>query len=153
MLYPAASIPSDEALRGAREGWREALPAEVVSLVEGEGGSKPAVFVSVNRFEGKKGLPLALRALGALDELLLQQQVAPKETGAPAAGEPKAGAPPPPPVLHWPLGHHGCRRRAPAQSTAGSRHRAGRLETKVRGREAWRGCRKRAPAPQLWGVV
>jgi alpha-1,3/alpha-1,6-mannosyltransferase len=99
VLYPAASIPSDEALRGAREGWREALPAEVVSLVEGGGGSKPAVFVSVNRFEGKKGLPLALRALGALDELLLQQQVAPKETGAPAAGEPKARAPPPPPVL------------------------------------------------------
>ena len=77
VLYPAASIPSDEALRRARTGWREALPAAVVSLVEGGGNESKsprpppaAVFVSINRFEGKKGLPLALRALGELDKLL-----------------------------------------------------------------------------------
>ena len=81
VLYPAASIPSDEALRRARTGWREALPAAVVSLVEGGGNESKsprpppaAVFVSINRFEGKKGLPLALRALAELDKLLATKE-------------------------------------------------------------------------------
>lgn len=108
VLYPAASIPSDEALRRAKAGWREALPAEVVSLVEGGAidGNKPAslppaaVFVSINRFEGKKGLPLALRALSELDKLLEKEE---KSAAAPAkkkGTKPSAGGTSsPPPVL------------------------------------------------------
>lgn len=98
VLYPAASIPSDEELAKARASWREALPADVVSLVEGggvggggEGGGgrggkaegsastspllpPAAVFVSINRFEGKKGLPLALRALHELDRIMGEEE-------------------------------------------------------------------------------
>ena len=113
VLYPAASIPSDEALRAAKEGWREALPAEVVSLVEGsraaleaaaggQGEERPAVFVSINRFEGKKGLPLALRALGELDRLLLLRASSEKRNkkNAKAEGPPSSSSSAPaPPVL------------------------------------------------------
>lgn len=107
VLYPAASIPSDEALRRARVGWREALPAEVVSLVEGgrggSGGGAPllppaAVFVSINRFEGKKGLPLALRALSDLDKLLpLEEEArsaAKKKKKSASAGGGTSSSPP-----------------------------------------------------------
>lgn len=116
VLHPAASIPSEGALERARGTWREALPAEVVSLVEGgQGGKKkrrregappsraPAVFVSINRFEGKKGLPLALRALGELDKLMLASSeegrgaAAKKKDSRTEAG--KSAALPPPPVL------------------------------------------------------
>ena len=78
VLYPAASIPSEEALAKAKRTWREVLPAEVVALVEGVKNNKspPAVFVSINRFEGKKGLPLALNALKELDKLLLLENKA-----------------------------------------------------------------------------
>lgn len=111
VLYPAAAIPSDEALRKAKEGWREALPAEIVALVEGGGSGKKktavppaAVFVSINRFEGKKGLPLALRALSELDKLLPPESEGSSAPEKATRGTTKtpATAPPPsssPPVL------------------------------------------------------
>jgi alpha-1,3/alpha-1,6-mannosyltransferase len=62
VLHPAAAIPAERALQRAADTWREVLPADVVALVEGGG----PVFLSINRFETKKGLPLALDALAAL---------------------------------------------------------------------------------------
>lgn len=108
VLYPAASIPTEEALERARRTWREVLPAEVVSLVEGEEKTNknkkkssspppPAVFVSINRFEGKKGLPLALRALGELDKLLASEES--KESKKKNKKAERGVPPPPPPVL------------------------------------------------------
>jgi alpha-1,3/alpha-1,6-mannosyltransferase len=62
VLYPAAAIPSDADLAAAARTAAAVLPPAVVALTE---GGRP-LFVSINRFERKKGLPLALRALAEL---------------------------------------------------------------------------------------
>ena len=61
VLYPATAIPTDADLAAAAAAAAsdDVLPAAVRSLAA---GNRP-LFVSVNRFERKKGLPLALRAL------------------------------------------------------------------------------------------
>lgn len=94
VLYPAAAIPTDDALETAVATWEAVLPPAVVSLVKGTGGSggggsgggtrggggapssspspssssspPPTVFVSINRFERKKDIGLAVRALATL---------------------------------------------------------------------------------------
>jgi alpha-1,3/alpha-1,6-mannosyltransferase len=64
VLYPAVAPPSDAALAAAASGWRAALPPRVAAALEGG-----RAFVSINRFERKKDVGLALRALAALDAL------------------------------------------------------------------------------------
>ena len=61
VLYPATSIPTDAdlAAAAAAAASNDVLPPAVRALAA---GNRP-LFVSVNRFERKKGLPLALRAL------------------------------------------------------------------------------------------
>lgn len=61
ILYPAVHIPSDKDLENAEQTWKSILPDEVSKLID----SGPT-FVSINRFERKKGIPLALQALHQL---------------------------------------------------------------------------------------
>ncbi|KAK9831856.1 hypothetical protein WJX81_002186 [Elliptochloris bilobata] len=66
VLHPAVRVPSQTDLERVAERWREHFPADLAHFLEGG-----PVFLSVNRFERKKGLDLAVRALG----VLLTQQV------------------------------------------------------------------------------
>lgn len=65
VLYPAAAIPAEAELQEAQQAWREELPADLVQHI-----SKGPTFLSINRFERKKGIGLALTAL---KELQLRQ--------------------------------------------------------------------------------
>jgi alpha-1,3/alpha-1,6-mannosyltransferase len=70
ILYPAAAVPSDAELAAASGEEAEAvLPADVAALIRGRAGSSaapPVVFTSINRFERKKDIGLAIRALAVL---------------------------------------------------------------------------------------
>lgn len=61
ILYPAVHPPTDVELEQARTSWRSVLPLEAVELIE----SGPT-FLSINRFERKKGIPLAIQSLAQL---------------------------------------------------------------------------------------
>ncbi|KAF8068371.1 alg2 [Scenedesmus sp. PABB004] len=61
VLYPAVAVPGEADLAAAAAGWRGALPAELAARI----GSGPT-FLSINRFERKKGIGLALSALQEL---------------------------------------------------------------------------------------
>lgn len=65
VLYPAVSIPSDKLIDKMSKQWEKYLPAEVVELLDGR-----AVFLSINRFERKKNIGLAIKALGVLHQQL-----------------------------------------------------------------------------------
>ena len=58
VLYPAVSIPSDTALADMKTSWKSLLPENAVALLE-----QRTVFLSINRFERKKNIGLAIRAL------------------------------------------------------------------------------------------
>lgn len=63
VLHPAVSIPSDQALADAAAAWADELPLELAAFAsQGRG----PLFLSINRFERKKGIGLALRALAEL---------------------------------------------------------------------------------------
>ena len=61
VLYPAVSVPAEDALEEAQR-----LPADSLGPGWAEFLAAGEVFLSINRFERKKGLPLAIRALGEL---------------------------------------------------------------------------------------
>lgn len=63
VLYPAVKIPSDGELAAMRTGgrWKSFLPDDVAKLM----ASAPT-FLSINRYERKKNIGLAIRALGML---------------------------------------------------------------------------------------
>ncbi|PSC71528.1 alpha-1,3 1,6-mannosyltransferase ALG2 [Micractinium conductrix] len=61
VLYPAVAIPSEAALAEATAGWRRGLPPDLVRFVAGG-----PTFLSINRFERKKGIGLAVEALQEL---------------------------------------------------------------------------------------
>ncbi|KAA6423682.1 MAG: hypothetical protein FRX49_06253 [Trebouxia sp. A1-2] len=61
VLYPAVQLPSDEGLRALCAHWQSEDSVELGSFMR----SGP-LFVSINRFERKKGLPLAVKALHEL---------------------------------------------------------------------------------------
>ncbi|KAL6773905.1 ALG2 [Auxenochlorella protothecoides x Auxenochlorella symbiontica] len=61
VLYPAVVVPSDAQLAAARAGWKRTLPPDLARFIE----SRDAVFLSINRFERKKNVGLAIRALAA----------------------------------------------------------------------------------------
>ncbi|GLC39055.1 hypothetical protein PLESTB_001288500 [Pleodorina starrii] len=63
VLYPAVPIPEVSSLRSADADWRGELDPELVAFIDGGGG---ATFLSINRFERKKGIGLALEALHEL---------------------------------------------------------------------------------------
>lgn len=69
VLYPAVPVPPDSALQEAAAAWRRELAPEVVSFI----GQHP-VLLSINRFERKKGIGLALTALKELQQRSQQQQ-------------------------------------------------------------------------------
>lgn len=58
VLYPAVSIPSKDALTKASESWPSCLPKEAVDMLRSR-----TTFLSVNRYERKKNIGLAIRAL------------------------------------------------------------------------------------------
>eukprot|EP00887_Chlorella_sp_A99_P001385 scaffold8.g1385.t1 len=78
VLHPAVAVPSAAALAAARTGWAAALPADAAAFV----GGGPT-FLSINRFERKKGIGLAIRALACLHE---QQAQAERQGGAAVRG-------------------------------------------------------------------
>ena len=67
MLYPAVPIPTEQQLADSESSWRSELhPAALLAFVKGaEGGP---LFLSINRFERKKGIGLALRALARMQQ-------------------------------------------------------------------------------------
>ncbi|MEW5318970.1 MAG: hypothetical protein WDW38_010148 [Sanguina aurantia] len=64
VLHPAVMVPSDQDLKDSQFASLEELGPEITHLIQSAAGGP--VFVSVNRFERKKGLPLALQALALL---------------------------------------------------------------------------------------
>lgn len=58
VLYPAVAVPSEDELRRAGATWRDALPPWLLAAIDGHG----PLLLSINRFDRKKNLPLALRA-------------------------------------------------------------------------------------------
>ena len=67
MLYPAVPIPTEQQLADSESSWRSELhPAALLAFIKGaEGGP---LFLSINRFERKKGIGLALRALARMQQ-------------------------------------------------------------------------------------
>ncbi|GAB4820664.1 hypothetical protein N2152v2_007710 [Parachlorella kessleri] len=63
VLYPAVALPSKKELAAAESWWHEGLPPTAADFVAGG-----ATFLSINRFERKKGIGLAIEALHALLE-------------------------------------------------------------------------------------
>lgn len=58
VLYPAVALPSDETLAQASRSWQDELPPDLVRFIRGG-----ITFTSINRFERKKGVQLAIDAL------------------------------------------------------------------------------------------
>ena len=63
VLYPAVVIPNDAAMDAMRASWKSLLPPEVVGLMT----SRPT-FLSINRYERKKNIGLAIRALALVGD-------------------------------------------------------------------------------------
>lgn len=61
ILYPAVHIPSQEELNDALDSWSTRLPEHIVSFIK-----QSPTFLSINRFERKKGIDLAIEALSLL---------------------------------------------------------------------------------------
>lgn len=69
VLYPAVRIPSQRELAAAASSWTTALPDNVVKLIQGG-----PTFLSINRFERKKNIELAVEALQHLIRSLKKQR-------------------------------------------------------------------------------
>ncbi|GLI65070.1 hypothetical protein VaNZ11_008495, partial [Volvox africanus] len=67
VLYPAVPIPPEPELREAKANWRSELDSELAQFIDGG-----TMFLSINRFERKKGISLALKAF---HELRLRQGI------------------------------------------------------------------------------
>ncbi|KAJ9509932.1 hypothetical protein QJQ45_011463 [Haematococcus lacustris] len=61
VLYPAVAVPAASTLLAAQAGWREVLGAELAAWAQGG-----PLLLSINRFERKKGIALAVLALKEL---------------------------------------------------------------------------------------
>jgi alpha-1,3/alpha-1,6-mannosyltransferase len=61
VLYPAVHPPTDSELETANKNWETMLPEKIVNLIKGG-----PTFVSINRFERKKNIGLAVGALRQL---------------------------------------------------------------------------------------
>ncbi|PNH05927.1 Alpha-1,3/1,6-mannosyltransferase ALG2 [Tetrabaena socialis] len=83
VLYPAVPIPEEAALAAAEAAWRSELDPELAEFIAGG-----TTFLSINRFERKKGIGLALEAL---HELMVMR--AGQGAGPPGGGETPAAAP------------------------------------------------------------
>jgi alpha-1,3/alpha-1,6-mannosyltransferase len=72
VAYPAVPIPSDTQLRDAESKWSSELDPTLVSFMRGGSSnsstslSSPQLLLSINRFERKKGIGLAVQALATL---------------------------------------------------------------------------------------
>lgn len=66
VLHPSVNMPSLEAIEQAEESWKTELPNDLVKFCS----DSAKVFLSINRFERKKGLPLALQSLSLLSKLV-----------------------------------------------------------------------------------
>jgi alpha-1,3/alpha-1,6-mannosyltransferase len=75
VLYPAVHPPTDSELETAKNNWETMLPNKIVDLIKGG-----PTFVSINRFERKKNIGLAI---GALRQLMKEY---PANTQSIAAG-------------------------------------------------------------------
>ncbi|KAI3436741.1 hypothetical protein D9Q98_006156 [Chlorella vulgaris] len=64
VLYPAVAIPAASDLEDAAAGWRQGLPPATAQFV-----AAGPTFLSINRFERKKGIGLAIEALQQLKQL------------------------------------------------------------------------------------
>ncbi|BDA40824.1 Alpha-1,3/1,6-mannosyltransferase ALG2 [Coccomyxa sp. Obi] len=63
VFYPAVQLPSDEEIAEAERTWESRLDVELAGFLCGK-----RVFLSINRFERKKNLGLAVHAFGILQE-------------------------------------------------------------------------------------
>eukprot|EP00803_Ostreobium_quekettii_P006351 evm.model.scf_1870.3 EVM.evm.TU.scf_1870.3 scf_1870:26597-28325(-) len=63
VLHPAVRVPQQEELDDAERSWRTELDGDLVEFLDRPGAT---TFLSINRFERKKGLRLAIDALAAL---------------------------------------------------------------------------------------
>jgi len=89
ILYPAVHPPTDADLQAAQKTCRKALPDKSVAMISGG-----PTFLSINRFERKKNIALAIDALA----LLVKTQAQRSEEGE--EEQPSTpGAPPPGPRL------------------------------------------------------
>ena len=61
VLYPAVVIPNNAALTKSRSSWQKDLPEKAVTLLRGG-----PTFLSINRFERKKRIEIAIEALDLL---------------------------------------------------------------------------------------
>jgi alpha-1,3/alpha-1,6-mannosyltransferase len=68
VLYPAVRIPSERELAEAASSWTTALPEGIVKLIQGG-----PTFLSINRFERKKNIELAVEALQQLTRTIKKQ--------------------------------------------------------------------------------
>ena len=68
VLHPAVSIPTDAALTAAEAAWWGGLPPQAADFM-----SVGPTFLSINRFERKKGIDLAIRALAQLKQQAVAQ--------------------------------------------------------------------------------
>ncbi|KAG2446848.1 hypothetical protein HYH02_008005 [Chlamydomonas schloesseri] len=73
VLYPAVAIPASQELAEAAASWRKDLDPDLVDFIAGG-----TTFLSINRFERKKGIGLAIEAL---HEVLVM-----RASGGPGAG-------------------------------------------------------------------
>jgi alpha-1,3/alpha-1,6-mannosyltransferase len=75
ILHPTVRVPSETELQQAQNIWREALPKHIVDAFDAG-----PTFVSINRFERKKGIGLSIAALGTLLDRLNGSSSAPRFT-------------------------------------------------------------------------
>lgn len=64
ILHPAVQLPNEAEVEEAEMSWRSDLPTDLAAFCSDQ--ECAATFLSINRFERKKGLPLALQALSNL---------------------------------------------------------------------------------------
>ncbi|KAL3140010.1 hypothetical protein ABBQ38_004293 [Trebouxia sp. C0009 RCD-2024] len=62
VLYPAVQLPPQSALQASQQHWHSLVTPQLAAFMQAG-----PLFVSINRFERKKGIPLAVKALHQLN--------------------------------------------------------------------------------------
>lgn len=66
ILHPAVQLPDEAEIQEANMAWRTHLPEDLAKFCSDQDCT--AIFLSINRFERKKGLPLSLQALSHIQQ-------------------------------------------------------------------------------------
>ncbi|GFR48681.1 hypothetical protein Agub_g10636 [Astrephomene gubernaculifera] len=86
VLYPAVPIPESSELQAAEASWRSELDPDLAAFIAGG-----TTFLSINRFERKKGIRLALEALHELTARMAQVEAEKATRGSEAAPQQARG--------------------------------------------------------------